>query len=47
MVRPKQQAALEDEEYEDDGYDEGFEMLSDYDETMPEESGEESAEDSK
>ena len=27
MVRPKQQAALEDEEYEDDGYDEGFEMI--------------------
>lgn len=47
MVRPKQQAALEDEEYEDDVYNEGFEMLSDYDEALPEESDEESAEDSK
>ena len=36
IVRPKQQAAMEDaEEFEDDSYNEGFEGDYDYEESLP------------
>lgn len=41
IVRPKQQAAMDDtDEYEDDGYGEGFEPDSEYQETLPEDTDE-------
>ena len=39
IVRPKQQAAMEDE-YEDEGYGEGFEPDSEYHETLPDDTDE-------